>query len=107
MVNFQFYLLKAIESFGCHCYQNYYPLSSVRNKQLPDCPTRVEIPSDNLRLPCACPPDNLKFWSVFLQFRSFSVISFTFYPVQLNAVIECIRCNEHSDWVDVIILTNQ
>ena len=80
---------------------------SVRNKQLPDCPTQVEIPSDNLRLPCACPSDNLKFWSVFLQFRSFSVISFTFYPVQLNAVIKCIRCNEHSDWVDVIILTNQ
>ena len=89
-----------------HVFQ-YVNLCSVRNKQLPDCPTWVEIPSDNLRLPCACPPDNLKFWSVFLQFRSFSVISFTFYPVQLNAVIECIRCNEHSDWVDVIILTNQ
>ena len=41
------------------------PKPSVRNKQLPDCPTRVEIVSGNLRLPVACPTDNLKIWSVF------------------------------------------
>ena len=56
-----------------------------------------------LRLPAGQPEILVRFPSIPVV----SVISFTFYPVQLNAVIECIRCNEHSDWVDVIILTNQ
>ena len=56
-----------------------------------------------LRLPAGQPEILVRFPSIPVVFGHFV----HFLSSAVKSVIECIRCNEHSDWVDVIILTNQ
>ena len=39
---------------------------SVRNKQLPTCPSRVEFAGGKLKVSEGCPPDNMKFQKIIL-----------------------------------------